>query len=83
VEDSNVRFAVMPVNENLKKDAYIEIGEGKLKEAYRVTGYDIHSTPGVEYVSLDPMYIKDLTPAPEQKPTDNSEDYFWLKGGNG
>ena len=35
------------------------IKEGKLKEAYRVTGYDIHSTPGVEYVTLNPMYIKD------------------------
>jgi hypothetical protein len=59
VEDSNIRFAVMPLNENLQKDTYIEIGEGALKEAYRVTGYDIHSTSGVEYVSLDPMYIRD------------------------
>ena len=83
VEDSNVRFAVMPLNEYLKKDVYIEIGEGNLKEAYRVTGYDIHSTPGVEYASLDPMYIKDQTPAPEQKPEDNAEDYFWLNGGEG
>ena len=83
VEDSNVRFAVMPVNENLRKDDYMEIGEGNLKEAYRVTGYDIHSTQGVEYVSLDPMYIRDNTPAPEQKKDDNAEDYFWLNGGKG
>jgi hypothetical protein len=58
VEDSNTRFAIMPVNSNLRKDDYMEIGENELKEAYRVIGYDIHSTPGVEYVSLDPMYIK-------------------------
>ena len=83
LEDSNTRFAVMPLNENLKKDDYIEVGEGALKEAFRVTGYDIHSTEGVEYVSLDPMYIKDQTPAPEQKPEDNSDDYFWLNGGEG
>ena len=81
VEDSNARFAVMPVNEFLRKDDYIEIGEGHLKEAYRVTGYDVHSTSGIEYVTLDPMYIKDKTPAPEQKPTDSSQDYFWLNGG--
>jgi hypothetical protein len=27
------------------------------------------------------MYIKDKTPAPEQKPEDNSDDFFWLNGG--
>ena len=83
IEDSNIRFMVMPLNETLRKDTYIEIGEGALKEAYRVTGYDIHSTPGVEYVSLDPMYIKDKAPVPEQKPDENAEDYFWLNGGEG
>lgn len=81
VEDSNARFAVMPLNENLSKDDYIEIGEGKLKEAFRVTGYDIHSTQGVEYVTLDPMYIKDSTPAPEKTPEDSNEVFFWLNGG--
>ena len=81
VEDSNNRFVVMPTSEDLRKDDYMEVGEGKLKEAYRVTGYDIHSTPGVEYVSVDPMYIKDSTPAPEQKPEDKAEDYYWLNGG--
>ena len=81
IEDSNNRFVVMPTNEDLHKDDYMEIGEGKLKQAYRVTGYDIHSTPGVEYVSVDPMYIKDSTPAPEKKPEDSAEDYYWLNGG--
>ena len=83
IEDSNIRFAIMPTNEFLKKDDYLEIGEGKLKEAYRVTGYDLHSTNGVQYVSLDPMYIKDQTPMPEKGENDNSEDYFWLNGGEG
>ena len=80
-EDDNSRFVIMPLNENIRKEDYIEVGEGKLKEAYRVTGYDIHSTPGVEYVTLNPMYIKDQTPAPEAKPGDKDEDYFWLNGG--
>ena len=80
-EDDNSRFVIMPLNENIRKEDYIEVGEGKLKEAYRVTGYDIHSTPGVEYVTLNPMYIKDQTPTPEAKPGDKDEDYYWLNGG--
>ena len=80
-EDDNSRFVIMPLNENIRKEDYIEVGEGKLKEAYRVTGYDIHSTLGVEYVTLNPMYIKDQTPAPEVKPGDKDEDHYWLNGG--
>lgn len=80
-EDYNSRFIIMPLSEFLKKDDYFEIGEGKLKEAYRVTGYDIQSTPGVEYVTIDPVYLRDNTPAPEQHPTDSPDDYYWLTGG--
>ena len=80
-ENDNNRFVIMPLNENIRKEDYIEVGEGKLKEAYRVTGYDIHTTPGVEYVTLNPMYIKDQTPVPEAKPDDKDEDYYWLNGG--
>lgn len=72
----------MPVNEHIRKDDYIEIGEGALKEAYRVTGYDIHSTPGVEYVTVDPVYLRDNTPAPVQKPEDDPNDFFWINGGS-
>ena len=80
-EDDNSRFMIMPVNEYIRKEDYLEVGEGRLKEGYRVTGYDIHSTPGVEYVTLNPMYIKDKTPAPEPKPEDKEEDFYWLNGG--
>jgi hypothetical protein len=37
----------MPTNEFIRKDDYIEVGSGVLREGYRVTGYDINSTPGV------------------------------------
>ena len=75
-------FFVLPTNEYLKKDDYLEVGEGALKEGYRVTGYDIQSTPGVEYVTIDPIYLYDNSPAPEKQEGDNEEDYFWLEGGN-
>ena len=74
-------FFVLPTNEYLKKDDYFEIGEGLLKEGYRVTGYDIHSTPGVEYVTVDPIYLFDNSPAPEKTPEDSEEEFFWLQGG--
>lgn len=77
-EDDNIRFVIMPTNEYLEKDSYFEIGENGLKQGYRVTGYDILSTPGVEYVSINPMYLKDKTEIPIK---DNSDDYFWLTGG--
>lgn len=75
-------FFVLPTTGYLKKDDYLEVGEGLLKEGYRVTGYDIQSTPGVEYVTVDPVYLYDLTPAPERKEEDDPEDFFWLEGGN-
>ena len=75
-------FFVLPTNEYLRKDDYLEIGEGALKEGYRVTGYDINSTSGVEYVTVDPIYLYDNSPAPEKQDGDNEEDYFWLEGGN-
>ena len=69
------------MNPNIRKDDYFEVEFGGLTEAYVVTGYDIHSNPGVEFVSVDPQYIRDLTPPPEQTPEDNDEDFFWINNG--
>lgn len=80
-EALKMSFFVIPTNENIRKDDYLTIGKGKLKEAYRVTGYDIQSTPGVEYVTVDPVYLRDESPVPNQTETDSSEDFFWINGG--
>ena len=80
-ENLKMSFFVMPTTEFIRKDDYLEIGEGGLKEAYRVTGYDIQSTPGVEYVTVDPVYLRDQSAPPEQKPGDNPDDFYWLNGG--
>ena len=82
-ENLKMSFFIMPTNEFLRRDDYLEIGEGKLKEAYRVTGYDIQSTPGVEYVTVDPVYLRDNSPTPEQTQEDESDDFYWLNGGEG
>lgn len=80
-ENLKLSFFIIPTNEHIRKDDYLEVGEGALKEAYVVTGYDIQSTPGVEYVSVDPQYIRDLSEPPEKTLEDSDEDFFWLNGG--
>ena len=80
-ENLKLSFFIMPLNENIRKDDYLEVTQGPLTEAYVVTGYDIQSTPGVEFVSVDPQYIRDLTPPPEQTIEDNADDFYWLNHG--
>lgn len=80
-ENLKSSFFILPTNENIKKDDYFIIGTGKLQEYYRVTGYDIQSSEGVEYVTIDPIYEYDLTPPPVKEATDSSDDFFWLEGG--
>ena len=80
-ENLKLSFFVLPKNEHIKKDDYFVIGEGSFKEGYRVIGFDLNSTEGVEYVSVDPIYLKDETPAPSKTEEDSNEDFFWLEGG--
>ena len=83
-ENLKLSFFIMPVNSKIQKDNYLIIGEGTdLQEQYRVTGYDRQSTEGVEFVSVDPIYEYDLTPAPERKQTDDPDDFYWLENGLG
>ena len=80
-ENLKLSFIVMPTHPKLRVDDYFVIGEKPLQEYYRVTGYDIQSTPGVQIVSVDPIYEFDQSAVPEKKPEDNNSDYFWLEGG--
>lgn len=80
-ENLKSSFFVIPTNEYVRKDDYLEIGEGALKEAYRVTGYDIQSTPGVEYVTVDPVYLRDNSEIPVQTEEDDPAQFFWFNGG--
>lgn len=74
-------FFVIPRNQYLKKDDYFIVGEKPFQEYYRVSGYDLQSTEGVQYVTVDPIYEYDLTPSPEQKATDDPAEFYWLNGG--
>ena len=80
-ENLKLSFFIIPLNENIRKDDYLEVTQGKLTEAYVVTGYDIQSTPGVEFVSVDPQYIRDKSDPPVQTDEDNADDFYWLNRG--
>lgn len=81
-ENMKLNFFILPRNEHLKKDDYFIVGEKPFQEYYRVTGYDIQSTEGVAYVSVDPIYEYDLTEPPQREEGDDEEDFFWIEGGN-
>lgn len=81
-ENIKLNFIVMPTNKYIKKDIYFTITTKDIEEAYVVTGYDIISTPGVMFISMDPTFIRNddaetvvpISPKPEE------EDCFWLTG---
>jgi len=79
-ENLKMSFFVMPLNEFIRRDTYIEIGEEPFLEAYRVTGYDIQSSEGVEYVTVDPIYQFDLSKPPTPSGEDPAE-FYWFEGG--
>ena len=80
-ENLKLSFFVCPVNPYIKIDDYFIVGEKPLEEHYRVTGFDTQSTPGVEFVSVDPVYEFDLTPPPAQPSDADETEYFWFNGG--
>ena len=81
-ENLKSSFFVAPLNEHIKKDSYFIVGETPFQEYYRVTGYDIQSTPGVQIVTIDPIYEYDLSAPPSKTQQDSDEEFFWFNGGN-
>ena len=80
-ENLKSSFFICPRNQYIKKDSYFIVGEKPFQEFYRVTGYDLQSAEGVEYVTVDPVYEYDLTPAPEKQTGDSEDEFFWFDGG--
>lgn len=80
-ENLKSSFFVAPLNEHIRKDIYFIVGEKPYQEYYRVTGYDMQSSEGVMYVTIDPIYEFDQSATPEQTEIDDPEEFFWLNGG--
>lgn len=71
-------FFILPRNEYIRKDDYLVVGEKPFQAYYRVTGYDLQSSEGVEYVTIDPVYEFDLSAPPQMQPGDDSGDFYWF-----
>lgn len=75
--NSNYSF-ILPYNENISIDMRFKTAKG----AYSVVSYDIESTDGVQYVTIDPIYEYDESIPPEKTTQDTNEEFYWFEGGN-
>ncbi len=79
-ENNNLHMFITPFNEDLNRDLYFEVQQGNLSQGYQITEFDINSTPGVSYVSVDPVPLRPEVVVPEKDSNTSAEDYYWLGG---
>lgn len=82
LENLKLNFLIMPTTSKIKVGDYLTVSTLGIEQYFRVTGFDIVSTPGVMYVSLDPTAERDLTPL-EITEDFTEEEMFWLQGYSG
>ena len=80
-ENNNLHMFITTQNETICRDLYFEVTQGNIVQGYSVTEFDINSTPGINYVTVDPVPVRETSEKPVQTETDNKEDFFWLQGG--
>lgn len=80
-ENNNLHTFITTQNETICRDLYFEVTQGNITQGYVVTEFDINSTPGVNYVTVDPVPLREETEKPTQADNDSKEDFFWLQGG--
>lgn len=79
-ENDNLHMFITPYNPLLKREDYFTIQEGETNQAFVITETDINSTPGVEYVTVDPTFLRNAEAAPTSDNT-SDEAVYWLNGG--
>ena len=63
-ENNNLHTFITTQNETICRDLYFEVTQGNITQGYVVTEFDINSTPGVNYVSVDPVPVRDISDVP-------------------
>lgn len=79
-ENNNLHMFITPQNETINRDLYFEVTQGNITQGYVVTEFDINSTPGVNYVSVDPVPTRPKVEIPEKTPDSSNEEFYWLGG---
>ena len=82
LENNNLHMLIAPYVEPLKRDSYFEITYKDTKSAYVIREFDVISTPGVAYISVDPVPIRKEESKIPPVIDDSDENSFWLNGGN-
>lgn len=80
-ENNNLHQFVTPYNSTLQRDTYFEVSYKETTQGYVIAEFDVNSTPGVSYITVDPVPVRNLTPPPAQESADEKEEFFWLNGG--
>lgn len=80
-ENNNAYRFVTSFNESLIRGSYFEVIYKGLAQAYVIKEFDVSSTPGVAYITVDPVPLRDLTKAKVCPVHDSTEETFWLTGG--
>lgn len=75
-------FFITGYDETIKRELYFSVSYRNNIEGYKVTGYDIVSTPGVEFITIQEQPIRDETPKPTPQPGEDPTPYYWLDGGD-
>lgn len=79
-ENDNLYMFITPYNKDLKKDMYLTTIANDDTIAFIITDIDSTSTSGILYISIDPTLLRDENSTLVQ--TQNSDDSYWLNGGN-
>jgi hypothetical protein len=58
-ENNNKNTFVTTFNELIARDTYFEVEYKGVRQGFVVKEFDINSTPGVEYVTVDPVPLRD------------------------
>ena len=80
-ENNNLHTFITTQNDSLCRDQYFEVTQKNITQGYVIKEFDINSTPGVGYITVDPVPLRDMVVAPVQTEQDKKEDFFWLQGG--
>ena len=80
-ENNNLHMFVTTQNETIDRDMYFEVTQGNITQGYVVKEFDINSTPGVNYVTVDPVPLRPAEEVKNDTSSDADEEYFWLQGG--
>lgn len=79
-DDMNKYHVITSKNNALRRELYFETDKTNQNGAYRTIGLDIESTPGVEYLTIEPCPKRDFTPA-ETDGKDDASTYWVMLGG--